>query len=73
MVGPGIPEEERLAANRRLKAGFVGLVAASAGLMALRIDPTVGQLAGAVAAGGVVGVVLLWFVLRTLEEFRRSA
>lgn len=70
MVGPSLSKEERVAANFRLKVGFVLLVAASMGTMALQLDPTPIQLVGAVIGGGVVGSVLLWYVLRNLRSMR---
>lgn len=72
MVGPSLTEEERSLANSRLKVGFVLLVGASTALMSLHIDPTPLELAVAFGGGLVVGVVLLWFVLRNLREFRES-
>ncbi|ATW86920.1 hypothetical protein halTADL_0098 [Halohasta litchfieldiae] len=72
MVGSSITEDEKTVANRRLKIGFVLLVAGSTALMSLRIDPTLPQVAAAFAVGIGVGVVLLWFVLHNLREFRES-
>lgn len=72
MVGSSLTDDEKNTANTRLKAGFVLLVAASMGLMALQVDPTPLQLAAVFAVGIVVGVGLLWFVLRNLAEYRSS-
>jgi lysozyme family protein len=72
MVGSSLTDDEKDTANTRLKAGFVLLVAASMGLMALQVDPTPLQLAVVFAVGIVVGVGLLWFVLRNLAEYRSS-
>ncbi|RJX48868.1 hypothetical protein [Halonotius pteroides] len=72
MVGSSLTDDEKDTANTRLKAGFVLLVAASMGLMALQVDPTPLQLAAVFAVGIVVGVGLLWFVLRNLAEYRSS-
>jgi lysozyme family protein len=72
MVGASLTDDERSTANTRLKIGFVLLVAASMGLMALQVDPTPLQLAAVVAAGLLVGVGLLWFVLRNLAAYRSS-
>ncbi|MFW5977975.1 MAG: hypothetical protein ACOCP2_01905, partial [Halohasta sp.] len=68
MVGSSLTDEEKTVANRRLKIGFVLLVAGSMALMSLRIDPTPAQLAAAFGVGLVVGLTLLWFVLRNLRE-----
>ncbi|RJX43991.1 hypothetical protein DM826_04755 [Halonotius aquaticus] len=72
MVGSSLTDDERKTANTRLKVGFVVLVAASMGLMALQVDPTPLQLAVVIAVGLVVGVGLLWFVLRNLADYRSS-
>lgn len=72
MVGSSLTDDEKETANTRLKIGFVLLVAASMGLMALQVDPTPLQLVVAVTAGTVIGVVLLWFVLRNLADYRSS-
>ncbi len=72
MVGSSLTDEQKAVANTRLKVGFVFLVAGSMALMSLHIDPTLAELAAAFAVGLVVGVVLLWFVLRNLREFRET-
>ena len=72
MVGSSLSDEEKTTANTRLKVGFVALVAASMGLMALQVDPTPLQLAAVVAAGIVIGVGMLWFVLQNLADYRSS-
>lgn len=68
MVGPSFSEDERERTSRRLKVGFVGLVGASAGLVALQVGSTLPQLVAVVAAGLAVGAVLTWFVARNLRE-----
>jgi len=72
MVGSSLTDDEKRAANTRLKVGFVLLVAGSMVLMALRADLTLLELSGIFAAGVVVGTVLLWYVLRNLTAFRES-
>ncbi|MFB6131218.1 MAG: hypothetical protein ABEJ28_10400 [Salinigranum sp.] len=64
MVGPSLSDEERDQANLRLRVAFVLLVGVSGGLVALQADASPLQLAGAVAAGLVVGAVLLLFLIR---------
>ncbi len=72
MVGSSLTDEQKSVANTRLKVGFVLLVAGSMALMSLHIDPTPFELAAAFGAGIAIGVVLLWFVLRNLREFRET-
>ena len=72
MVGSSLTDDEKTVATKRLKIGFVLLVAGSMALMSLRIDPTPIQLAAAFGIGLGVGGVLLWFVLRILREFRET-
>lgn len=69
MVGPSLTDEERDLANSRLSVGFVTLVAASGGLVSLTVGGTLPQLAGGVAAGAVVGFLLLLFLRRLAGEF----
>ena len=70
MVGPSITPAERDAARSRMKAGFVALVAASGGLVALRAGATPVQLVGAVVAAALVGSVLLWLILGILGDLQ---
>jgi hypothetical protein len=72
MVGPSLTDEERDAANMRLKVGFVLLVAASGGMVALQAGGSLVQLVGGIAGGTAVGLVLLWFMLRWGRQFRAS-
>ena len=58
MVGP-IPDERRRQGYRNVKIGFVTLVGLSSGLIALRGDPSLLELGLVVAAGLLVGLVLL--------------
>jgi lysozyme family protein len=72
MVGPSLTDEERDAANTRLKVGFVLLVAASGLLVALQAGGSPAQLVGGLAGGLAVGLVLLWFLVRWGRQFRAS-
>jgi hypothetical protein len=71
VVGPSHTEEERVLANRRLEAGFVVLVAASGGLVALTAGGSPAGVAVGVAAGLVVGVLLLAFLRGLAADFSR--
>jgi hypothetical protein len=63
MVGP-MSDEERRAGSQRLYAGFVVLVGASSGLMALSGGATLLQTAVVALAGLVLGVCLTWYLAR---------
>ncbi|MFB6250966.1 MAG: hypothetical protein ABEI27_04665 [Halobellus sp.] len=69
MVGPSLTDSERDIASRRLKFGFVALVAASGGLIALQAGGSLFIIAAGLVAGLVLGAVLLWFLLRWWSEF----
>ena len=68
MVEP-MSREERDSGNRKIQIGFLLLVAVSPPLMLLLGDPTLLQLAAAVGAGLVLGVVLLWYLRGLAAEF----
>jgi len=72
MVGP-MTDEERESGNLKLRIGFVLTVALSAVGITLQTGPSTEQLAGAAVGGLVVGVVLSWYVTRTLREFSERA
>jgi hypothetical protein len=72
MVGPSLSDEQRDAANWRLKVGFVLLVTASGGLVALQAGGSLVQLVGGLVGGLALGAVLLWFLVRWGREFRAS-
>lgn len=63
MVGP-MSDEERRAGTQRLYTGFVVLVGASAGLMALSGGATLPQAALVTGAGLALGAALMWWLLR---------
>jgi len=74
MVGPSLSEEDRAAASRRLKVGFVALVGCSGGLVALTAGATAPQALAAVLGGLLVGGALmayLGYVGRQWREKRR--
>ena len=73
MVGPSLTDEERDIASRRLKLGFVSLVAASGALTALWAGGSLPLIAAGSVGGALLGAVLLWFVLRWWAEFLPSA
>ena len=68
MVGP-MSDAEREAGNRKIKAGFLLLVAVSPPLIALQWGATPMQLAVALAVGVVLGLALVWYLSRLAKEF----
>jgi hypothetical protein len=72
MVGPSLTDEERDDANRRLRAGFVALVAISGALVALQAGGGVEFVVAGFVGGLLVGAVLLRYLVRWGEEFRRE-
>ncbi|MFB6079401.1 MAG: hypothetical protein ABEJ81_00115 [Haloferacaceae archaeon] len=73
MVGPSLSDEERDAASLRLKAGFVLLVAASGGLVALQAGGSLAELGVAVGAALLLGIALVLFLQRLAGEFYESS
>lgn len=68
MVGP-MTDEERESGTRKLQVGFVLIVTLSAVGITLQTGPSIERLAAAAVGGLLVGVVLSWYVTRTLREF----
>jgi hypothetical protein len=68
MVEP-MSREERDAGNRKIKIGFLVLVAASPPLITLLGDPTVAQLAVAAGGGLLLGLLVVWYLGRLASEF----
>ncbi|OYR57098.1 hypothetical protein [Halorubrum halodurans] len=68
MVEP-MSREERDAGNRKIKIGFLVLVAASPPLITLLGDPTVVQLAVAAGGGLLLGLLVVWYLGRLASEF----
>jgi len=74
MVGPRT-REERALTRQRLAVGFVLLVGASGGLIALRAGAGPIPLLAATASGLLVGLVLVWLAFPSgadLESGRRG-
>lgn len=63
MVGP-MSDEERRAGSQRLHTGFVVLVGASAGIMALSGGATLAQAGIVTGAGLALGGALIWWLIR---------
>ncbi|MFB6160777.1 MAG: hypothetical protein ABEJ61_06330 [Haloferacaceae archaeon] len=70
MVGPSLSDDERRSANLRLKLGFVALVAASGGLVALQAGGSPRAIAGGALAGLAAGLFLLVVLVRLAGDFR---
>lgn len=70
MVGPR-SRAERATTRRRLAIGFVLLVGASGGLIALRADAEPVAVVAATATGLVVGRILVWLAFPAEEDLER--
>jgi hypothetical protein len=68
MVGPSTTSAGRHTARRRLKVGFVCLVAASGGLVALAGGAALPLVAGATVGAGFAGLALLAYLVRIGPE-----
>lgn len=62
MVGP-ISAAERSAFTRKIQVAVVLLVAVSTTLVAVQVDATGPQVAGALVVGLVVGALVAWYVV----------
>ncbi|RLM57331.1 hypothetical protein DVK02_06030 [Halobellus sp. Atlit-31R] len=69
MVGPSMTDDERDVASRRLKIGFVGLVAVSGALTAMQAGGSIVIVAAGFVGGLALGALLLWFLIRWWAEF----
>jgi len=61
MVGPSVTESDRRTFSLAVRAGFVGLLALSAALIAVNGDATPGETALVAAAGGGFGLLLVLY------------
>ena len=68
MVGP-MSDAERDAGNRKIKVGFLLLVAVSPPLIALQWNPTPLELLAALGVGALLGALLVWYLGRLADEF----
>ena len=72
MVGPSLSDEERTAASRRHRYGFVALVGCSGGLVALSAGATLVQALAAVLVGLLVGGALMAYLGHVGRQWRRN-
>lgn len=68
MVGP-MSDEERDEGNRKIKIGFLLLVAVSPPLIALQWDATPAELVALLGGGLVLGVLFVWYLGRLAGQF----
>lgn len=61
MVGP-VGRDDRSSLVRRLKIGFVVVIGASAGLIAIHGDAEALEVGAVTAVGLLFGVLVVWFV-----------
>ena len=73
MVGPSLTDEERDAASRRLKLGFISLVAVSGALTAVQGGGPLPVVVAGFVGGAILGTLLLWFLLRWWAEILPSS
>lgn len=71
MVESSITDEQRRSFRRRLAGGFVLLVGASSGLVAVQARASVEEIAVAVVVGLVLGSLLAWYLARIGRQYRR--
>lgn len=72
MVDSSITDDQRRSFRRRLAGGFVLLVGASAGLVALQARASTLEVAAAVGIGIAVGSALAWYLTRVGQQFQRT-
>ena len=66
-------DAERDEGNRKIKIGFVLLVAVSPPLIALQWDPTPIELLAALGVGLGLGLVVVWYLGKLAAEFAGSS
>jgi lysozyme family protein len=71
MVDSSITDEQRRSFRRRLAGGFVLLVGASAGLVALQARASATEIAVAIAVGLALGGALAWYLARIGRQYQR--
>ena len=64
MVGPSLTDDDRRRVSRRLRLGFVVLVAISGGLVAIQVGAGLPGIVVASVAGGGLGLALVWYLVR---------
>lgn len=72
MVDSSITDEQRRSFRRRLAGGFVLLVGASAGLVAVRAQASAIEIGVAIAVGLVLGGALAWYLARIGQKYKRQ-
>jgi len=68
MVGPSLSDADRELGTSRLQAFVVGLVAASGALVALYADAALAVVAAAAVGGGLVGLVLWYYLVYAYRD-----
>jgi len=66
-------EAERDDGNRKIKVGFVLLVAVSPPLIALQWDPTPLELLASLGVGVALGLLVVWYLGKLAAEFAGSS
>jgi ammonia channel protein AmtB len=73
MVDSTITDDQRQSFQRRLLGGFVLLVGASGGMVAVQAQASTIEIAAAVLIGLVFGGLLAWYLIRVGREYKRKA
>lgn len=72
MVGPSTTDAERRSLRRVLLAAVALLVAASGGLVALQAGASASEAGAATLVGLLVGLGVVWFLIRLGREMSRQ-
>lgn len=73
MVDSTISDGQRKSFRRRLLGGFVLLVGASGGMVAVQARGSATEIVTAVAVGLILGGLLAWYLTRVTREYSQKA
>lgn len=73
MVDSTITDDQRRSFQRRLLGGFVLLVGASGGMVAVQAQASTTEIVAAVLVSVMIGGLLAWYLIRVGREYKRNA
>jgi hypothetical protein len=73
MVDSTISEGQRESFRRRLLGGFVLLVGASGGMVAVQASGSATEIITAVVVGLILGGLLAWYLIRVTRQYSQKA